>query len=71
MNFADFVRFAGVVEDAFGAGGFSGVDVGHDAYVAIHGKFDLSLGRGGGLVEVDVLDLGRFREDYQGLYFVY
>ncbi len=31
MHFADLVRAAGVVQDAFRSGGFAGIDVGHDA----------------------------------------
>ncbi len=33
MHFADLVRAAGVIEDALGGGGFTGIDVGHDADV--------------------------------------
>src|SRR5690606_24719115 len=35
VDFADLVGLAGVVEDAFGRGGLAGIDVGHDADVAI------------------------------------
>ena len=34
MNLADFVGEAGVEEDALRGGGFTGIDVGHDAEVA-------------------------------------
>jgi len=31
VGFADFMVFAGVVQDAFGRRGLTGIDVGHDA----------------------------------------
>ncbi len=34
MHFADFVDFAGVIEDALGDGGFARVDVGGDADIS-------------------------------------
>ena len=34
VHLADFVRLAGVEKDTFGRRGFTGIDVGHDAYVA-------------------------------------
>ena len=55
MDFADFVVHSGVIEDAFGCGGLSGVDVGHDANIsnavkgmsAWHGESaSVSLGQG-------------------------
>jgi hypothetical protein len=35
MDFADLVGLAGVVEDTLGRGGLAGIDVGHDADVAV------------------------------------
>ena len=35
MHFADLVVDAGVEQDAFGRGGLAGIDVGHDAEVAV------------------------------------
>src|SRR5690606_6775111 len=35
VDFADLVGLAGVVEDAFGRGGLAGIDVRHDAEIAI------------------------------------
>ena len=58
MDLADLVRFSSVVEDAFGGGGFTGVDVGHDTDVAVHGKGYLAEFGGGGFGEVEVLGLG-------------
>ena len=34
MNLTDLVRLARVVQDTLGSGGFTGIDVGHDADVA-------------------------------------
>ena len=34
VDFADLVSSAGVVEDALGRGGFTGINVGHDADVS-------------------------------------
>jgi hypothetical protein len=36
MNFADFIRLAGVEKDALGGRSFTGVDMRHDTDVAIH-----------------------------------
>ncbi len=36
MNFADFIRLAGVKKDALGGRGFTGVDMRHDPDVAVH-----------------------------------
>ena len=35
MDFADLVALAGVIEDAFGRRGLAGIDVRHDAEVAV------------------------------------
>jgi hypothetical protein len=35
MDFADLVGLAGVVKDTLGRGGLAGVDMGHDAEIAI------------------------------------
>ena len=35
MHFADLIGLAGVVEDTFGSRGLAGIDVGHDADIAI------------------------------------
>jgi hypothetical protein len=51
MDLAQLVRAAGVVEDALGRGGLAGIDMGHDADVAIaiewsgawHGKLRTAL----------------------------
>ncbi len=34
VHLADLVRAAGVIQDAFGRGGLTGIDVGHDADIA-------------------------------------
>jgi hypothetical protein len=35
MHFTDFVGFTGVVKDSFGSGGFTSINMGHDAKIAI------------------------------------
>jgi hypothetical protein len=35
VDFADLVRLAGVIQDPLGRGGLAGVDVRHDADVAV------------------------------------
>ena len=69
MDLTDFVGFSSVVEDAFGGGGLSGVNVGHDTDVAVVFEPDFAVGGGGGGIEVDVLELGAAEcvEDDEGL----
>lgn len=67
MDFSNLVGFASVEEDAFGGGGLSSVNVGHDTNVAVHGQFYLAEGGGGGGLEVDILGYHGFREDDERL----
>ncbi len=46
VDLADFMGFAGVVEDAFGNGGFAGINMGNDADVADGIDFRCSLHSG-------------------------
>jgi hypothetical protein len=67
VDFTNLVGLSSVVEDTFGGGGFTGVNVGHDSDVAVQGEFDFAVGGGGGFVEVDVLGYSDVTEDDEGL----
>ena len=67
MYLADLVRLSSVVQDALGRGGLSGVDVGHDTDVTVHGEGHLAVGGGRGGLEVEVLSLRDGREDHDRL----
>ncbi len=43
MGLTDLVLLAGVVQDALGSGGLTGIDVSHDADVTSLGKLVLGL----------------------------
>mmetsp|Transcript_13797 Transcript_13797/g.29364 ORF Transcript_13797/g.29364 Transcript_13797/m.29364 type:complete len:399 (-) Transcript_13797:249-1445(-) len=58
VDLSNLVGFSGVVEDTFGGGGLSSIDVGHDTDVAVHGNVNFTVGGGRGGGEVDVLGLG-------------
>jgi len=46
VHLANLVRLARVEEDALGRGGLAGIDVRHDADVAVHGQVHVALGGG-------------------------
>jgi hypothetical protein len=57
MNFTNLVRFTGVIQDTFGSGRLSCINVRHDSDVTVEFKVDFAKGRGRCLGFVDILRL--------------
>ena len=57
VDFSDFVRLSSVVQDTFGGGGLSGINVRHDTNVTVHGKLDLTERGRRSLLKIDILGL--------------